>query len=255
MVCCACTWVRLWQAPCRCRRCSLRQARAAQNEVPVTQQIELASMPLDDSYDGPRMEGARRAGRLPCWCQNACLCAFQRGPAGHLRPAAEPAAPGEPTLQVRCTSAARESLERARVRNLPLHRQGAMCLSGACPGSREYCTHLSIAWPCRQRGGRLPVDARLCDRDDGALPAAEDHPQAIRVPDRAGGARARRRAACLPPPARVAAGLGTGLSARAGRHWHAGSCRLLGQVEARGRARCAGGDALVRGAPRDILRA
>ncbi len=123
------------------------------------------------------------------------------------------------------------------------------------PGSREYCTHPSIAWPRRQRGGRLPVDARLCDRNDGALPAAEDHPQAIRVPDRAGGARARRRAACLPPPARVAAGLGTGLSARAGRHWHAGSCRLLGQVEARGRARCAGGDALVRGAPRGILRA
>ncbi len=34
---------------------------------------------------------------------------------------------------MRCTSAARESLERARVRNLPLHRHGAMCLSGA-PG-------------------------------------------------------------------------------------------------------------------------
>ncbi len=98
LVCCACTWVRLWQAPCRCRRCSLRQARAAQNEVPVTQQIELASMPLDDSYDGPRMEGARRAGCLPCRGPNACLCAFQRGPADHLRAAAEPAAPREPTL-------------------------------------------------------------------------------------------------------------------------------------------------------------
>ena len=28
-----------------------------QNEVPVTQQIDLSSMPIDDSYDGPRMEG------------------------------------------------------------------------------------------------------------------------------------------------------------------------------------------------------
>ena len=31
-----------------------------QNEVPVAQQIELASMPVEDSYDGPRMEGALR---------------------------------------------------------------------------------------------------------------------------------------------------------------------------------------------------
>ena len=54
-----------------------------QNEVPVAQQIELASMPVEDSYDGPRMEGAHRTcGRILHGC---CLmlivgifvCAFR----------------------------------------------------------------------------------------------------------------------------------------------------------------------------------
>jgi hypothetical protein len=50
----------------------------------VTQQIELASMPLDDSYDGPRMEGARRAGRLLSRCPYVCLCAFPGGSCSSL---------------------------------------------------------------------------------------------------------------------------------------------------------------------------
>ena len=36
----------------------LSQLLLRQNEVPVAQQVDLAAMPVEDSYDGPRMEGA-----------------------------------------------------------------------------------------------------------------------------------------------------------------------------------------------------
>lgn len=51
----ATSWFELGQ-----RVAVLRVRLLRQNEVPVAQQIELASMPVEDSYDGPRMEGAHR---------------------------------------------------------------------------------------------------------------------------------------------------------------------------------------------------
>ena len=53
-----------------------------QNEVPVAQQINLTTMPVEDSYDGPRMEGAHRA--LGCVCTLA-RCASVCIHGGHWR--------------------------------------------------------------------------------------------------------------------------------------------------------------------------
>ncbi|KAK9843424.1 hypothetical protein WJX81_001775 [Elliptochloris bilobata] len=44
------------------KRLRFKEALATPNEVPVAQQIDLSSMPVEDSYDGPRMEGSEEEG-------------------------------------------------------------------------------------------------------------------------------------------------------------------------------------------------
>ena len=121
-----------------------------QDELPAAEELDLSSMPVDDSYDGPTMEGDA----LPFHALIEMMA---------------PLRPDVPDLPLRRCIVASSCVEERTLCNHP------MSSPGRSPRYFDVC--------CRQRGKRLYTDARLCDSHDRAFQGAEANTQALCLPD------------------------------------------------------------------------
>ena len=169
----------------------------------MAQEIDLASMPVEDSYDGPRMEGA---GRPPA--QHSPLHASWGQTYWGL--------PWHPR-DIKHGTCVRPLMAPVRAAAMLAREAWCDCAEGAMSCRRE------------QRGG-VHADTRLCRGHAGALQSTEDHPPPICLPDHlAGAAQASGFRLVLSSPVQKRLYSVTALCPSLGAPAGSGACACAGQ--------------------------